>query len=185
MSEEDQRAVEAIRKAVALLNDTVRSIEQTSPATPNRARMTITQVEAERHSLCLAARLEYQRRARRYTYSFGSLMGEPAWDILLDLFILWGEGRVARIKDACIASRCAETTALRYISTLENAKLVERFQSDGDRRVVNLKLSQMGVMDIGNYLAAHQPSCRKALSEQMHPWNSDAGGLGRSEAPPV
>jgi DNA-binding MarR family transcriptional regulator len=69
------------------------------------------------------------------------LFGEPAWDILLDLFIAREKGQLVSISSACIAADVPSTTALRWLSVLEQRGLVERLGDPADRRRFHLRLA--------------------------------------------
>jgi hypothetical protein len=91
------------------------------------------------------ARQTYEDRRRR-TKIFRSeeLFGEPAWDILLDLFIAAKERRRVSVTSACIGSAVPSTTALRWITILEKQGLLVREADPGDARRVYVKLSARG-----------------------------------------
>ncbi|MEJ5978031.1 winged helix DNA-binding protein [Novosphingobium sp. PS1R-30] len=74
-----------------------------------------------------------------------SLFADPAWDILLDLYICHAQDVRGTISDACIASSVPATTALRWISILESRDLVTRSRDPKDRRRTFLNLSAQGV----------------------------------------
>ncbi len=63
---------------------------------------------------------EYYRKRRLRERMFGNpdLFADPAWDILIDLFIASEEGRKISVSSACIASAVPTTTALRWIKIL-------------------------------------------------------------------
>jgi DNA-binding MarR family transcriptional regulator len=72
------------------------------------------------------------------------LFSDPAWDILLD--ILANEGRLNRVavSSACIASCVPATTALRWLSTLEDHGLIERQPDPADARRTFISLTRKG-----------------------------------------
>jgi hypothetical protein len=80
-------------------------------------------------------------RKRREASLGAELFAEPAWDILLDLFVQRVEGRRTSSTSASIASRAPTTTALRYISALQERGLVTRNVADHDHRVHYVRLS--------------------------------------------
>jgi DNA-binding MarR family transcriptional regulator len=82
-----------------------------------------------------AARRLYRHRRRRSRYFDPRLFGEPAWDILLDLYIARTEARLVSTSSACIAASVPQTTALRCIMKLEDSGLVTRADAAGDERV--------------------------------------------------
>ena len=55
------------------------------------------------------------------------------------------------VTSVCIAANVAPTTALRWISELEENKLIERFDSDTDRRVKWVKLTSSAVTMMFEY----------------------------------
>lgn len=101
------------------------------------------------------ARQTYEDRRRR-TKIFRSeeLFGEPAWDILLDLFIAAKERRRVSVTSACIGSAVPSTTALRWIAILEKQGLLVREADPGDARRVYVKLSARGYAAMLEYFAS-------------------------------
>lgn len=108
----------------------------------------------ERNSLELAKRavLLMEHRKIREKYLPGELFGDPAWNMLLDLFVQFAGGAKVSITSLCIAAYCPGTTALRYIKQLEEAGLVEREASPSDARVKLLTLTKKGVIGVGRVL---------------------------------
>jgi DNA-binding MarR family transcriptional regulator len=90
------------------------------------------------------ARNLYRERASRRELINAALLGEPAWDILLDLFASEMEGRAISVSSACIASGVPATTALRYLGKLESRGLAARVAAEGDRRRWNICLTPEG-----------------------------------------
>lgn len=85
-------------------------------------------------------------RARRLRNKFlpAELFGEPAWDMLLDLFAARLQKRRISITSACIAAAVPTTTALRWIGLLEEHGLAEREASRADARVRWVHLTDAG-----------------------------------------
>lgn len=98
----------------------------------------------ERDRPCSAvgvARALYGLRGRRNEILGAALFGEPAWDMLLDLYVARREQQRPRsIMDLCVSSRVATTTALRYIAALneQGLLLIENDPTDRRRRFVLL-----------------------------------------------
>ncbi|GGZ01284.1 MarR family transcriptional regulator [Novosphingobium colocasiae] len=91
------------------------------------------------------ARQSYDdRRRRTKIFRSDDLFGEPAWDILLDLFIAAKERRRVSVTSACIGSAVPSTTALRWITILEKQELLVREADPGDARRIYVKLSPKG-----------------------------------------
>jgi hypothetical protein len=72
------------------------------------------------------------------------LVANPAWNILLDLYIALIENRHISVSSACIGSGAPSTTALRYISALTEAGLIARIEDIHDKRRVFLQLTLQG-----------------------------------------
>jgi hypothetical protein len=66
------------------------------------------------------------RRRRSQIAGTGDLFGEPAWDILLNLFIAGCEGRRLSVAALCSDAGAPESTALRWIAVLERRGLIVR-----------------------------------------------------------
>lgn len=96
----------------------------------------------------------YLERSRRAQFFPGELFGEPSWDILLDLFVGSRENEPRSVKAVCIASHCADATALRYIEQLIAEGLVVRTRDTLDNRRKFLSLSAAGYRRMTRYLSA-------------------------------
>ena len=95
---------------------------------------------------------EYRLRRIRIPGLEDTLLGEPAWDILLDLFIQQTKGRLVSASSACIASTAPMTTALRYLRLLEDNNLVVSSRASHDERMRMVELSQDGEKLMVDYL---------------------------------
>lgn len=104
--------------------------------------------------LKLARQAYEDRRRRNKIFGSGELFGEPAWDILLDLFIAAKERRAVSVTSACIGSAVPSTTALRWISILESQGLLVRKPDESDGRRFHLSLSQRGYSAMVEYFSA-------------------------------
>lgn len=102
----------------------------------------------------IARALEIRRvRAARHRFLRPELLGEPAWDILLDLYISRAQGRRVTVSCACLASMVPPTTGLRHLHTLvEGGEVMRRADPDDGRRVF-LELSPAGLQAIEQALA--------------------------------
>jgi DNA-binding MarR family transcriptional regulator len=82
---------------------------------------------------------------RRREDMFGEdLFGDPAWDILLDLYA--SEARGVRVKTSSVGALAAisPTTSLRWLDILSERGLVLRTRDTGDGRRVFVQLSASG-----------------------------------------
>jgi DNA-binding MarR family transcriptional regulator len=81
------------------------------------------------------------RRTRDELFGKPDLFGEPAWDMLVDLFIAGEEGKKISVSSLCVASAVPMTTALRWIAILESRALIERTADALDARRSYLSLA--------------------------------------------
>ena len=146
MNTRAQRRVHELRTlAASLLRVANESEEDLVEERPNGIRYqpkseTWTDVNKQ---FILAKTIELYRERRRRERIFSlDLFGEPAWDILLDLFSAHLQNKRISVTSVCIAANVAPTTALRWISELQENLLIERFDSDTDRRVKWVRLTE-------------------------------------------
>lgn len=99
------------------------------------------------------AKKEYDRRGIRAALYPRGWFADPAWDIMLDLFIRWVRGRRVFVSEACHAGRVPPTTALRWVEILIIEGLVERIPSTTDKRAIELKITDEGRRRIRKYFA--------------------------------
>lgn len=113
--------------------------------TPRRA------VEEARHIYRL-------RRMRDQAFGPG-LFGEPAWDLLLDLYIAASEPRPVSVIAASIAAS-ESTEDLRWLDLLEEHGLVERLDAEKEIRGAIVTLSATAFDQMTRLLLEHreQPS---------------------------
>jgi hypothetical protein len=97
-----------------------------------------------RNHLALARKAYALRRKRAAIFGNPDLFGEPAWDILLDLFIAQGEGKPVSVSSACIGSAAPATTGLRWLGVLADEGLVVRENDPEDHRRVLVRLTPAG-----------------------------------------
>lgn len=87
-----------------------------------------------------ARQLYHSRRVRDRVFGT-DLFADPAWDILLDLFIAQREDRKVTISSACAAASAPTSTAARHIAHLVQKRLVVRVSREEDARSSYLELS--------------------------------------------
>lgn len=127
-------------------------MEQSGGALDAYVRSRATQVE-DKHLFAAIAEAEYRSRQARHSFIDADLLGEPAWDLLLDLYVNQVHNRSVSVTDACIASAVAPTTALRWINALERRGYVVRSPDGTDGRRFFLRLKRDGLRRIEGYLA--------------------------------
>jgi DNA-binding MarR family transcriptional regulator len=80
-------------------------------------------------------------RASRTAIFSDGLFADPAWDMLLDLYIAHLEGRLEAVSSICVASGVPSTTAIRWIKLLEHQGWVCRSPDPTDGRRCFLALT--------------------------------------------
>lgn len=103
-------------------------------------------------ALAAIASRVYGSRRRRARHFDPTMFGDPAWDMLLDLFIARARGKEVQTLSLCMASGVPGTTALRWIAVLEKHGLVERRATPHDRRAKLIALTQHGYRVMRQYL---------------------------------
>lgn len=92
----------------------------------------------------LARALYRSRRMRPRIFNDDTLFGEPAWDILLDLFIAEADKKPLSVTSACIGASVPTSTALRWLVILEERGFLRRENDKADARRVFLHLTTDG-----------------------------------------
>jgi hypothetical protein len=106
-----------------------------------------------RASLVAMARHAYSlRRQRTAIFGTGDLFGEPAWDILLDLYIAQAEGKPVSVSSACIGSASPPTTGLRWLTVLTEQGLIARAADKQDHRRIMVHLTERGMAAMEEFL---------------------------------
>lgn len=72
--------------------------------------------------------------AARASVIGGKILGDPAWNILLDLLLASLEGRRVAVSSACIVTGVATTTALRLINRMISDGVLVRVPDEADGR---------------------------------------------------
>jgi hypothetical protein len=107
--------------------------------------------------LALARKTYSLRRKRAMIFGNPELFGEPAWDILLDLYIAYAEGKSVSVSSACIGSAAPPTTGLRWLGVLADEGLVLRENDPEDNRRVLVRLSPRGISAMERFFDAVDP----------------------------
>lgn len=112
------------------------------------------------------AKLMVQISTRRQAMFGTHLFADPAWDIMLDLYVAHQERRLVSAGSACLASGVPQATAMRWIDALVAARLVEE-QGDpisGQRMFV--RLSARGYERMSAFLTGVQRPEAEARPER-------------------
>lgn len=100
----------------------------------------------------LVRRVLRQRQLRARFFD-SELFADPAWDMLLDLTAARAEHERVSVTSLCIASGVPCTTALRWISQMVRAGLLQRVEDDADRRRAFITLSDDAADAMARYFA--------------------------------
>lgn len=114
----------------------------------------------------IARRAYRDRRRREEIFDAGNLFGEPAWDMLLDLFIAAKEERPISVMSACIGSAVPPTTALRWLTALEQQGLVSRENDPTDARRTFVRLNPDAYAKMVRYFAEGAEENSEAASRR-------------------
>lgn len=105
------------------------------------------------------------RRERDTIFDNSEIFGEPAWDILLDLYVAFVEDKRVSVSSACIGSAAPSTTGLRWLRVLAEEGLIVREHDPDDQRRVMVRLSEAGIKAMDAYfIRATSKSSRVAGS---------------------
>lgn len=116
------------------------------------------------------AEMAYRQREKRLAL-FGTdadLLGEPAWDIMLDLYIAYEKGSRIAVSSACVAANAPPTTALRYLFRLQERSIIRREQDPFDRRRCYVRLTEKGLRLVAACLDLER-NRRSLEAEGMNP----------------
>lgn len=80
----------------------------------------------------------------RSKYIHYELLFDPVWNMLLDLSMAKLRGVRVSVSSACLASGVPETTALRYLTIMQDRGLVERYPDPRDKRRTFVQVSREG-----------------------------------------
>jgi DNA-binding MarR family transcriptional regulator len=97
-----------------------------------------------------ASRVLFFRELRQELFNT-SIFGEPGWEILLALYVGDNDRRRLSIGQLSEVSNVPLTTALRWLTYLEEQDLIDRSSSGFDQRVVNIELSENGRSCLDRY----------------------------------
>jgi DNA-binding MarR family transcriptional regulator len=94
-----------------------------------------------------------ERRLRRQHLP-AELFHEPAWDMLLALFVARDDTQPMNIKALVAMADAPVTTSQRWIEHLHKLRLIDRVIDPADRRRVEISLSAVGSEAVTSYLQA-------------------------------
>jgi DNA-binding MarR family transcriptional regulator len=105
-------------------------------------------------SLLTSAKRLLRERTLREKMFDGIEFGEPAWDILLNLYIAHHEGKLVSVSSLCLVAGVPATTALRWISAMEARGQLLRHKDPVHKRRMFMSLSPEALSSMDRYLTA-------------------------------
>lgn len=134
-----QRRIKTLAREVARLGEVLdEALTQSDmPRSGNGAGGGVSNLE-------LAQSMLASRRLREDLFG-AELFADPAWDMLLHLFVNAERGQSVPVSCLCAASAVPQSTALRWIETLANAGLVDRRPDSKDGRRIPVSLTPEAV----------------------------------------
>lgn len=132
------------------VNDQLEKLEQELDALKKALPGVSSSSQEERHAeyAGLRARAAVMRiltlRRARATYLGADLFGEPAWDLLLQLYLAELDHVRLSVSNACSRVEVPDSTALRWVTKLIDNGLVRRYDDQFDQRRSFLALTDRG-----------------------------------------
>jgi len=103
------------------------------------------------------ARRAYERRRfRREWIGSKELFREPAWDMMIYLYIAHGEGRAVPVNELCRESYIPQPSALREVNKLCAAGLARRIPDPNDGRRSFVELTSSSRLRLDVYFGAEE-----------------------------
>jgi DNA-binding MarR family transcriptional regulator len=112
------------------------------------------------------ARLLLRERRDRDLVLLTDMLGDPAWDMVLDLFAAGEDGKRIPVSSICLAAGVPPTTALRWLALLVEKQLIVRTDDARDKRRVNVSLTPATRTAMISYLDRIATRRRIRLSAQ-------------------
>jgi DNA-binding MarR family transcriptional regulator len=113
--------------------------------------------------LATFARFLLAARRRRDRVFPNVEFGEPAWDMLLDLYVQHVEGRQVCVSSLCAAAAVPATTALRWIDMMVREDIFVRQPDPDDGRRAHIRLNGSVVDILEGYLADMRDRAWRAI----------------------
>ena len=109
--------------------------------------------ESSRENLLSVARFSLEARQGRVEHFSPAMFGEPAWDLLLALYVTQADTPAPAVSSLAKAAGIAITTAFRWIEYLEEKRLIERQRSSDDGRALTVALTTEGRARLEGFFA--------------------------------
>lgn len=117
-------------------------------------------------TLLQAALDTYRIRRSRDKYFPSAIFGEPAWDILLDLYANETLGRKVTVSNVCVAAAAPMSTGMRWLRMLEDRGFITREAADDDNRVIFVRLTDLARKRLEAYFSVELSAAPNPASAQ-------------------
>lgn len=97
-------------------------------------------------------------RNRRVNFFSRAVFGEPAWDMLLSLYVT--DPKPMRFRDLVEMAGAPATTAMRWLEYLERERFVQRRSDPHDRRAICIELLNEGRDTLDAYFSSFDDDFR-------------------------
>lgn len=114
--------------------------------------LTVTETASRSALVALGAKWIEERNSRSEVFG-EDLFGEPAWDMLLYLFVRAAEQKRSLKTSVTNASGSPHSTALRYLTLLESEGLIQIERTERDNRTQLVSLTPLGLLKMSACLA--------------------------------
>ncbi|NLR72564.1 winged helix-turn-helix transcriptional regulator [Novosphingobium sp. ERN07] len=143
MESEDRSKLEAIATLLLdmLRSDTVKPAYERTPSA---------------EQLIAMAKAKISARRRRQELFPGIQVADPAWDLLLELYVNSVEGRQISVTGLGLGANVPGATVLRWLSLFQEAGLIVREPDSLDRRRIWVRLTALGVDRVAKGIAASE-----------------------------
>ncbi len=121
-----------------------------------------SQVSLATRRLTIAKAWQRSNAVRRQCFLEGeTLFADPAWELLLDLYIEQAQGRPISVASACLAAHVPPNTALRWIDRLVGMGLVDYADDMADEGKALVSLHGEAIRQMESALDSSAESDRK------------------------
>lgn len=106
--------------------------------------------------LITMAKAKIRARRRRQELFPGIQVADPAWDLLLELYVNCAEGRQISVTGLGLSANVPGATVLRWLAMFQEAGLIAREPDPLDRRRIWVRLTAQGMDRVAKGIAASQ-----------------------------
>ncbi len=114
----------------------------------------VSQIVPTQEMLVETAKADARARRRRQELFPGIQVADPAWDLMLELFIHSAEGRRISVTGLGLSANVPGATVLRWLAMFQEGGLIQREPDPLDRRRIWVRLSEDGHNRVAQGIAA-------------------------------